>query len=215
LVQGLYSFQLTVTDNAGAIGRDTVNVTVNAAVNQAPTANAGNAVTIYLPQDSVHLFGAGIDADGLIAAYHWRIISSPGQYSFTTPDYLQTQLNNLEQGVYEVEFSVTDNNGAKGYDTILVTVGSSRQNNVIDEVNIYPNPVNSIFNAEIKSAENDKTIALVLYDSRGSKVYEKMITLIGNSKLESIDISNLKTGIYLLQINFGNKKQIVKKVIKI
>ena len=43
LAAGLYSFQLKVTDNAGATGFDTVNINVNntAPVNQPPVANAG------------------------------------------------------------------------------------------------------------------------------------------------------------------------------
>ena len=48
LAQGVYKFQLTVTDNAGASAKDTVQVTVNAAapVNQAPKANAGADINI-------------------------------------------------------------------------------------------------------------------------------------------------------------------------
>ena len=42
LIQGIYTFELTVTDNKGATGKDTVQIKVNAADNVAPTANAGN-----------------------------------------------------------------------------------------------------------------------------------------------------------------------------
>lgn len=42
LTQGVYQFELRVTDNGGAFGRDTVQVTVNpAASNIPPVANAG------------------------------------------------------------------------------------------------------------------------------------------------------------------------------
>ena len=40
LVQGVYQFQLKVTDNKGATGTSTMQVTVNAASNQPPAANA-------------------------------------------------------------------------------------------------------------------------------------------------------------------------------
>ncbi len=49
LVQGNYQFELIVTDDKGAIGKDTVNVTVNPAPNIPPTANAGVDQTITLP----------------------------------------------------------------------------------------------------------------------------------------------------------------------
>src|SRR6476661_4575316 len=75
LTQGSYIFRLTVTDNAGATGFDDVAVTVNAAPNQSPTANAGTDKTITLPTNSVSLTGSGSDPDGSITAYAWTKVS--------------------------------------------------------------------------------------------------------------------------------------------
>src|SRR5665811_565191 len=66
LVQGVYKFELNVTDNNGATGTDTIQVTVNAAGNQSPTANAGADQSITLPTSTVSLTGSGTDADGSI-----------------------------------------------------------------------------------------------------------------------------------------------------
>ena len=41
LVEGVYTFELKVTDDKGDTGADTVNITVTAVPNQAPLANAG------------------------------------------------------------------------------------------------------------------------------------------------------------------------------
>ena len=41
LVQGVYLFELKVTDNSGAIAKDTMQFTVNSTTNATPTANAG------------------------------------------------------------------------------------------------------------------------------------------------------------------------------
>src|SRR4029077_18819174 len=41
LVAGTYIFRLTVKDNASATSTDSVTITVNAATNKAPVANAG------------------------------------------------------------------------------------------------------------------------------------------------------------------------------
>ncbi|MGB4842853.1 MAG: hypothetical protein WBP16_00160, partial [Ferruginibacter sp.] len=53
MAQGVYQFELTVTDNNNATGKDTMQVTVNAAPNIPPTANAGPNQTITLPTNSV------------------------------------------------------------------------------------------------------------------------------------------------------------------
>ena len=49
LSEGFYLFELTVTDDKGATGKDTVQITVNTAANISPTANAGGDKTITLP----------------------------------------------------------------------------------------------------------------------------------------------------------------------
>ena len=66
LTQGVYQFQLKVTDNNGATAIDTVQVTVNAA-NIPPTANAGTDQTIKLPTNTCFINGSGTDADGTIS----------------------------------------------------------------------------------------------------------------------------------------------------
>ena len=72
LVQGVYVFRLTVTDNDGATAFDDVQVTVNpAAVNSPPVADAGPNVSITLPINSTNLIGSGTDVDGSIVSYMW------------------------------------------------------------------------------------------------------------------------------------------------
>ena len=73
LVQGVYQFQLKVTDNTGAIGLDTMQVTVNAP----PISNAGADQLITLPASTVVIKGSGTDADGTISSYNWTKISGP------------------------------------------------------------------------------------------------------------------------------------------
>ena len=85
LVQGVYQFQLQVTDNKGAIGTDIVQVTVNPAPNQPPVADAGLDQTITLPLNSVTISGSGSDADGTVVGYQWTEISGPSAYSIVNP----------------------------------------------------------------------------------------------------------------------------------
>ncbi|MEP7164958.1 MAG: hypothetical protein ABI741_09690, partial [Ferruginibacter sp.] len=125
LIQGVYKFELKVTDNLGAIGRDTVQVTVNALGNQAPTANAGADKTITLPTNSVSVTGTGTDPGGSIASYAWTKVSGPTGGTIATATAATTSITALIQGVYKFELKVTDNLGAIGRDTVQVTVNAA------------------------------------------------------------------------------------------
>ena len=59
LVQGIYIFQLLVTNNSGATAADTVSVTVNAAI-LPPVANAGPSQTITLPNMRLRSMGRSL-----------------------------------------------------------------------------------------------------------------------------------------------------------
>jgi hypothetical protein len=122
LIEGVYAFQFTVTDNMGGTKTDTVQVTVLSKVNSQPLANAGADQAIQLPQNSIILNGMGADADGTIENYTWRKISGPAISSFTTAATAQTQVRNLTAGTYKFELQVTDNEGADAVDTMQLTV---------------------------------------------------------------------------------------------
>lgn len=49
-VPGIYLYELTVTDNRGGVGKDTMQVTVLQAANKPPKANAGGDIIIQMPQ---------------------------------------------------------------------------------------------------------------------------------------------------------------------
>jgi hypothetical protein len=123
LTQGIYEFELTVTDNTSATDKDTVRITVNAGSGQSPIANAGNDQVITLPDNNVTLNGAAsIDAEGPISFYSWLRISGPLSADIANPTQPITSVNNLVTGVYEFELLVTDNSGLSDKDTVRVTV---------------------------------------------------------------------------------------------
>src|SRR5262249_10045481 len=100
LAQGTYTFELKVTDNQGAIGRDTVTIIVNEntkldTANHTPISDEKNNQTIVLPQNSVSLNGsASNDNDGSITEYSWSKISGPSA-TIETPDRDSTNVTAL------------------------------------------------------------------------------------------------------------------------
>ncbi|TMI71060.1 MAG: hypothetical protein E6H09_14530, partial [Bacteroidetes bacterium] len=121
---GVYYFKLTVTDNLGLTGVDTMRITVNPAVNLPPTANAGSDVTITLPTSTAQLVGSGTDADGTIASYSWtKIGTTPPGGTLAAPTQSSTGVSGLTTvGTYLFRLTVTDNLGATGTDTVRVIV---------------------------------------------------------------------------------------------
>ncbi|WP_343702997.1 PKD domain-containing protein [Chitinophaga sp.] len=119
---GTYVFMLTVKDNSGATASSNVTVTVIAATNTPPLANAGADVNITLPASSAQLDGsASSDADGNIVSYAWAKISGPAA-TIGQPAAAGTSVTGLTEGVYVFELTVKDNQGATGTDRVTVTV---------------------------------------------------------------------------------------------
>jgi len=127
LLEGVYQFLLTVTDDKGATGSDAVTVTVNpAAANQPPTVNAGTDVTIYLPISQAILTGKATDTDGTISTILWEKRSGNAA-TLTNANTLTLTAGGLTQGTYVFRLTVTDNSGATTYDEVNVIVLQANQ----------------------------------------------------------------------------------------
>jgi hypothetical protein len=121
---GSYQFELKVTDEGGLSAKDTVQITINAALpsNHPPVACAGADQTITLPTNSVTLDGScSADPDNNITSYVWAKISGPPA-NITNANAAQTQAIALSQGVYQFELKVVDAGGLFTKDTVQITV---------------------------------------------------------------------------------------------
>ena len=215
-MQGVYRFELRVTDNNNAFGRDTMQVTVNAAPNTPPSANAGSDQSLTLPVNSTSLTGSGYDADGSIAGYNWRQLSGPSNNVLFSLNTAVTYLNNLIEGTYEFELTVTDNRGATDRDTVSVVVNAIPVPVAyFNDAKIYPNPVADIATLEIKTENLNTKPAVIITDMLGKNVYKKELTSGQRIFTEKIDMRNLGKGTYFVTVYFnsGGKKTI--KIIKL
>ncbi len=118
-VAGTYTFQLVVSDGQANSAPATVTVTV-AQANRAPTANAGPAQTVKLP-NSVQLAGSGTDPDGNTLTYLWT------QTAGTTQTLSSTTIANptftpTAAGTYTFSLTVSDGSLSSAPSTVTITV---------------------------------------------------------------------------------------------
>ena len=198
LVAGVYRFELRVTDNNGATDTDTMQVTVNAAANIAPTANAGADQTITLPANTVNLTGSGVDPDGTIATYTWTKVSGPTAGTITNPASAVTSVTALVAGVYRFELRVTDNNGATDTDTMQVTVNAAA--NIAPTANAGADqtitlPANTV-NLTGSGVDPDGTIATYTW----TKVSGPTAGTITNPASAATSVTALVAGVYRFEL---------------
>jgi hypothetical protein len=201
LAEGVYTFELRVTDNMGAIDRDSVRVIVLPGLpNQAPIANAGPDRNLTVLVNSTTLEGSGTDADGTIVSYLWRKISGPNTYSILSTTEPQTEVYNLEPGIYEFELTVTDNLGATGNDTMRIEVKEVPPSL---KAAVYPNPaVNTdVINLTLTTTKPPHKVVIVIYDARGLVVHQQSVELIQTTTNRQIDISKFMKGFYVVKVS--------------
>jgi len=117
---GQFTVTLTVSDENGATGEDTLLVTVSQP-NQPPVAEAGPELSGVVGAP-VALDGSGSnDPDGQIVAWTWTLGDG------TSRQGAQIEHTYVAQGVYHVTLVVTDDAGAEASDTTTVTVEQAHQ----------------------------------------------------------------------------------------
>jgi hypothetical protein len=232
LVPGIYTYQLTVTDDRGGRGTDKVNVTVAAPVNMSPIANAGTDTTIFQPLTKTFLYGAGsYDADGKITAYKWRQVSGQAVTMFDTTRAIARIDNLITPGAYTFELSVTDNAGAVTKDMVVITLknpalsapGGQHSGNLMTDIvpvntaaistKVWPNPTTGILNIVIRNQKSGKG-TLRLFDLHGRLVIEERIEKNTGDLYKSIRLPALLNGQYFLEISGFEQKREFIKVIK-
>jgi len=121
-------FSLTVTDDQGGIGINTVNIVVTP-VNSAPTVSAGTDQTISQGNTTINLLGVASDSDGSInvSSILWQQIGGTTSVSLLTPTALNSSfllgpITATEALLFSL--TVTDNEGVMSVDTVTVLLNA-------------------------------------------------------------------------------------------
>lgn len=205
LLEGSYTFRLTVKDNDGAYKSDDVKVTVSGSstTNNPPVVSAGPDKFLTLPTNQVYLEGTASDSDGSIVSYLWTKIAGPhadrGAYSTS-----RLRAYNLVEGAYTFRLTVKDNQGAYASDDVKVTVSGS---------STTPTEPSTTNNPPVASAGSDKSTSSTSITISGSgtdqdgsivsyqwvKYYGGAVTLT-NANSPNVTVSGMKDGKYFLRL---------------
>ena len=163
-----------------------------------PTAYAGLARVIQLPDNSVILAGSGKDADGSIVSYLWSKVSGPGTPVIVSASTASTVVNSFTKGQYIFKLTVTDNDGLSASDTVSVTVLTAfNKIPTADAGNsleiTLPTNTSTLTGS---GADSDGTIKAYLW----SQVSGPSVSIINNPGSASTQVSSLIEGKYIFQL---------------
>nr|XP_039253437.1 dyslexia-associated protein KIAA0319-like protein [Styela clava] len=124
---GDYTFQLTVTDEAGQEDTAKVTIIVQPESNHPPLANAGTDQQLLLPLENGvvtgNLDGSASKDDKSITTRLWKMTSGPQPVTIVKPDDLVTSVTGITKpGKYVMTLTVTDADGASSSDDVVITV---------------------------------------------------------------------------------------------
>jgi hypothetical protein len=116
--------------------------------------------------------------------------------------YFTDYLVHYSNGTYEIQYTATDNSNNYSYVSRLIYVSDSDAcaTFIVDgrkkDIRLYPNPSTGLLNIDINYPGTENT-SIEIYNVLGKKVYSGKFR---NSKLIQVDLSNVSTGIYNVQL---------------
>ncbi|MEY4903740.1 MAG: hypothetical protein RLZZ292_1555 [Bacteroidota bacterium] len=144
---------------------------------------------------------ATLTVSGGVAPYTYLWKNALGQTFSTT-----ASLNNVLAGKYTCE--VKDASGCIETLTITITnITASEELDATTFFKIYPNPSAEILNIDL--TEETPNATLQIFDLLGKIIVEKKLL----NKSNTLNISNLEEGIYLINVKSGERKLGIKKLI--
>jgi alpha-tubulin suppressor-like RCC1 family protein len=214
LQQGIYVFQLTVTDNFGLSASNQVTITVNADPVQPPVAIAGNDTTVAVPNGSAALNGsASYDPNGTITGYSWVEISGPNAAAISSSTQPVSTVANLTTGTYVFELTVTNNLGESDTASVKVDVVKDPASAPLQELRVFPNPAQDVVNLRLIS-DTMGVVQINIFDMNGRMVMATQTAKAIQEYYSQLNVSTLASGMYVIQVTIGLNDKMATKLLK-
>jgi hypothetical protein len=190
---GTYTVKVT-----SPIGCSNISAPFQVHIHPNPAVNLGND-TAMLPGQTVILnAGAGFNS-----------------YLWSTGATTQTiNASSATVAVINYWVQVTDNNGCKGGDTILIHFVNNPgldENQTSPTIRIFPNPSDGLFVLEIQNLSEAQT-DLEIYGIDGKSVMKKSLSSSKEVHPLQIDAGHLDNGVYLIQVR-NHLGTMVRKIV--
>ena len=133
-------------------------------------------------------------------------------------EYAGAVTGNATAGTYTIRVThkgTLKNNQPQQFSLVvhgIRTTTASNEDKLFENLNVYPNPTNDVVNISA-SYESIEGASVEMFDLLGKKVYSNA-DLFNSNNSNSIDISNLNKGVYILKLENKEYKQTVKVVKK-
>jgi hypothetical protein len=174
---GSHSLSAKATDNLGVVGTSNT-VTISVADPAGPTVDAGEDVFLTLPENSASL--TPTITSNVPVEYNWTQVEGPSEASISDPTTGSINVNDLVEGTYVFELSVTNTNGLSTADRITITVVGSPDTEapVASQSGIprffTPNDDGAGDLWEWQDTEAFENSLLTVFNRSGQKIYETL-----------------------------------------
>jgi hypothetical protein len=169
---------------------------------------------------------ASYDPEGKPVTYAWSYVSGPASYTITNGNSYNATVSNLVAGTYTFRLTVTDDLEQTAMQDVTFTMNPTASRNVrsgdlsafgsnrdISRVEVFPNPVTNMLQYRWSSIYRGNA-KLTVTDMSGRIFKVVTMTKQHESMLHNVDVSNLKAGIYNLEIRTQEGKKEASRFFK-
>lgn len=190
-----------------------------------------SSAQITLPTNALVLVGSGsYETGGSIASYLWSLVSGPSGSTIADANFSNTPVTGLIAGTYIFKLTITDASGIKASGTTSVKVNPDSTADIVPPAQdsntlvttavttvtrlvLFPNPAQGTLNLRL-SGDTTGAMVLNIYSMMGQLVLSVQSQKTGTIYQNSLDISALASGAYLLQAIVGKQQILKSKFIK-
>jgi pectin methylesterase-like acyl-CoA thioesterase len=164
---------------------------------------SSNTLTITQPANSTKTFDITSNVSWIVKSdKNWLTVSKSSGFDNSTITLKASENAGTSSRSATVKVS------GSGVADQIITVTQNATATGINDINentlkIFPNPAKDLVNIQRESSKSEK---LIITDINGKKIFEKKLT----ATKESVDISSLSSGVYILNVGDAQTKLLVK-----